>query len=109
MRYRMHSAMALLNRTPCHDSPLKLPAAWLYARALRPVTERLRADYFAALMQEAASAVPVVTYSLYNRDADVCVERLRLNMEETQVPDARWHVSGDQSMLDMPGHACILY
>ena len=32
--------------------------------------------------------MPVVTYSLYNRDADVCVERLRLNMEETQVPDA---------------------
>ncbi|KAK9840910.1 hypothetical protein WJX81_000011 [Elliptochloris bilobata] len=42
-------------------------------------------DPFAALMQEAASAVPVVTYSLYNRDADVSVERLRLNMEETQV------------------------
>lgn len=58
------------------------------------MTERLRADYFAALMQEAASAVPVVTYSLYNRDADVCVERLRLNMEETQVPDTRQHVQG---------------
>lgn len=60
---------------------------------MRPLKERLRADYFAALMQEAASAVPVVTYSLYNRDADVCVERLRLNMEETQVLHMRCHMS----------------
>jgi len=36
------------------------------------------------VIQEAAAAVPVVTYALYNRDADVHVERLRLNMEETQ-------------------------
>ena len=29
--------------------------------------------------------MPVVTYGLYNRDADVSVERMRLNIEETQV------------------------
>ena len=45
--------------------------------------------------------MPVVTYSLYNRDADVCVERLRLNMEETQVLHMRWHVPGERSMLGL--------
>ena len=41
-------------------------------------------DPYVGVIREAASAVPVVTYALYNRDADVHVERLRLNMEETQ-------------------------
>ena len=43
------------------------------------------ADPFVGVLREAASAVPVVTYGLYNRDADVSVERMRLNIEETQV------------------------
>jgi len=43
-----------------------------------------RTDPYVGVIQEAAAAVPVVTYALYNRDADVHVERLRLNMEETQ-------------------------
>lgn len=35
-------------------------------------------------MAQAASNAQVVTYAMYNKAADVTVERLRLNVEETQ-------------------------
>jgi hypothetical protein len=67
--------------------PAQAPVLRACACAARPARgdERLwGTDPYVGVIREAAAAVPVVTYALYNRDADVHVERLRLNMEETQ-------------------------